>query len=409
MQTLRAQVLIGHLNDYALPDLIGILHHQRETGRLLVEFPNHPGVFDFENGHMIDAQFDVFHGLQAVRVALAQPKASFNFDPQVRPTRRTIDAWSQKVILELFGCWGSEAYLEMPATIAGSRQAIVASSSPPLPLSTAATSALEEARPAAPAEEAAGADNYQAPAAIKEMPAVLLPAPFSSLTPPPHRRRQATLFAGGAACLLLLLGLSATISLTNRARQTDAPPSSAAQPSAVSPGAEAATAATATTAVNAPFGQVADALPAANENSSQASSPIEAKTSSPFSKLRKLNHEPGGATAPDDLRADNEETTTAPPAASPVAVAAAIPAAAKPAGKAEKTAKKQTPDGADGEAVKVVMQVENGRVVRASVVNSRPGMRAYEALALRIARSRRYAAKTGEETMTIKVNPPQPQ
>ncbi len=78
-----------------------------------------------------------------------------------------------------------------------------------------------------------------------------------------------------------------------------------------------------------------------------------------------------------DLQAENEETTATPtpPAASPAAVAAATPAAAKPAGKAEETAKKPTPDGADGEAVKVVMQVENGRVVRASVVNSRPARR----------------------------------
>ncbi len=398
MQTPHAKVLTGHLNDYPLPDLISILHHQRETGRLLVEFPNHPGVFDFEDGHMIDAQFDVFRGLQAVRVALAQPRASFNFDPQVRPTRRTIDAWSQKVILELFGCWGGKAQLEMAA--ADSAGEIAASPSPPPPSFMAITSALEETRPAT-AAAAASADNYQAPAAIEEMP-----APFSSITPPPpDRRRQVTLFAGGAACLLLL-GLSAAIALTNRAHQTDAPPpSSAAQPSAFSPGAEATT-----TAVNALSGQVADALPLANENSSQASSPIEVRTSPSFNKLRKLNHEPGGATVP-DLQAENEETTATPtpPAASPAAVAAATPAAAKPAGKAEETAKKPTPDGADGEAVKVVMQVENGRVVRASVVNSRPGMQAYEALALRIARNRRYAAKTGEETMTIKVNPSQSQ
>jgi len=55
------------------------------------------------------------------------------------------------------------------------------------------------------------------------------------------------------------------------------------------------------------------------------------------------------------------------------------------------------------------MEIENGRVVRAAVANSRPGMQAYEAFALRIARSRRYPAKAGgQETMVIKVNPPQP-
>ena len=52
------------------------------------------------------------------------------------------------------------------------------------------------------------------------------------------------------------------------------------------------------------------------------------------------------------------------------------------------------------------MQIENGRVAQASVANRRPGMEAYEALALRIARSRRYPAKVaGQETVSIKVNP----
>ena len=35
------------------------------------------------------------------------------------------------------------------------------------------------------------------------------------------------------------------------------------------------------------------------------------------------------------------------------------------------------------------MQIENGRVLKASIANPRPGMDSYEALALRIARQRR--------------------
>jgi hypothetical protein len=51
------------------------------------------------------------------------------------------------------------------------------------------------------------------------------------------------------------------------------------------------------------------------------------------------------------------------------------------------------------------MQIENGRVLKASIANPRPGMDSYEALALRIARQRRYAATTnGGETITINVN-----
>jgi hypothetical protein len=55
--------------------------------------------------------------------------------------------------------------------------------------------------------------------------------------------------------------------------------------------------------------------------------------------------------------------------------------------------------------IKVVMQIENGRVLKASIANHKPGMDSYEAMALRIARQRRYpAATTGGETVTITVN-----
>jgi hypothetical protein len=52
------------------------------------------------------------------------------------------------------------------------------------------------------------------------------------------------------------------------------------------------------------------------------------------------------------------------------------------------------------------MQIENGRVLKASIANHKPGRESYEALALRIARQRRYPATvTGGETVTISVRP----
>jgi hypothetical protein len=51
------------------------------------------------------------------------------------------------------------------------------------------------------------------------------------------------------------------------------------------------------------------------------------------------------------------------------------------------------------------MQIENGRVLKASIAHPKPGMDGYEALALRIARQRRFPATTsGAETVTISVN-----
>ena len=53
------------------------------------------------------------------------------------------------------------------------------------------------------------------------------------------------------------------------------------------------------------------------------------------------------------------------------------------------------------------MRIENGRVVQATVGDRRPGAEAYEALALRIARQRRYPAGTSkQETLLMKVDGP---
>ena len=59
------------------------------------------------------------------------------------------------------------------------------------------------------------------------------------------------------------------------------------------------------------------------------------------------------------------------------------------------------------QSVNVVMKIENGRVSQASITNHKVGMDSYEALALRIARQRRYASqKSGEETVRISVTQP---
>jgi hypothetical protein len=52
------------------------------------------------------------------------------------------------------------------------------------------------------------------------------------------------------------------------------------------------------------------------------------------------------------------------------------------------------------------MKIENGRVLQASIANHKPGRENYEALALRIARQRRYpATANGGQTVTITVSP----
>jgi hypothetical protein len=63
---------------------------------------------------------------------------------------------------------------------------------------------------------------------------------------------------------------------------------------------------------------------------------------------------------------------------------------------------------ANAQAIQVVVHVENGRVSRAKVLEHRPGMEEYEALAVRVARARRYSATaSGRETVTVMINPPE--
>src|SRR6266536_323928 len=60
---------------------------------------------------------------------------------------------------------------------------------------------------------------------------------------------------------------------------------------------------------------------------------------------------------------------------------------------------------ANSMAVTVAMEITNGRVTYAAVENRRPGMEAYEASALRIARQRRYPSdKNGQESIVVRVS-----
>src|SRR5215210_2192663 len=105
MQSTSFVALTGHLNDYPLADLIGMLRFRRKTGRLLIEYSIGPCSLYFVEGNLVDAQLNSMGGLQAVLVALSQANASFNFNPLIQPPRRSINEASQKVILELLGCW----------------------------------------------------------------------------------------------------------------------------------------------------------------------------------------------------------------------------------------------------------------------------------------------------------------
>src|SRR5689334_13502180 len=109
MQNNRFVVLTGHLSNYSLSDLVGILRHQKKSGRLLIEYAKGPATLFFENGELIDVHLNDLTGLQAICVLLSQPDASFNFNPLIRSSQRSIDHSMQRVVSELFGCWDESA------------------------------------------------------------------------------------------------------------------------------------------------------------------------------------------------------------------------------------------------------------------------------------------------------------
>jgi hypothetical protein len=146
MQSANFVALTGHLNEYPLADLISILRRRGKTGRLLIEYPVGPCSFFFDAGNLVDAHLNSLGGLQAVLVALSQPNSSFNFNPLVEPTRRSISESSQKVILELMGCW-EERTIDVEA-MQGSGKVFPADQSHDLAL-TSSIDSYQEALPGA--------------------------------------------------------------------------------------------------------------------------------------------------------------------------------------------------------------------------------------------------------------------
>ena len=296
MENNRFVVLTGHLSNYPLSDLVGILRHQRKSGRLLIEYPKGPATFFFQNGELIDARMNDLTGLQAICVALAQPEASFNFNPLIVSPRRSIDPSLQRAVSELFGCW-DETALQIEGT--------------------AAPASLDTPAGTAPRTLSGRRSELLA----------LPPAPSSLV-----QKRSVLL----AAAVVIGVGLSTVIAVTGGFNTNQA---------ATAPLSQAQTPATAPVAT-------------------QAEAPKPS-----FNSVARANR----PERKEEKRTRKEETSKEP----------------------EERA----------QSIKVVMQIENGRVLKASIANPKPGMDSYEAMALRIARQRRFpTTASGAETVTINVS-----
>ena len=360
MASTRFTVLTGHLSQYSLADLIGILRHQRKTGRLLIEYIGSPAILFFKDGNLVDAQYNTLIGVQAIFVAFVQPPAAFNFNPLIQPTRESIDFEQQRVILELLGCWTDDAILVKPIT---PRDEL-------LP--------IDEQRPELRSVEshlALSRAPHSESKALPEVDTILaLPAGPLKLSLPFRSIRRPWVLAVATFCLLLVFGVPTLIAISSKTRKVSSTPATSQLQNSV---AEPTTSST-----------------TVNNTGALAPRPATESTSGAFERKReqvtsKVLSDPVMKNPPSVPAQPNKpaqtDTNTAEPA------------------QAAKT--KQPPT--TGQTVKVVMRIENGRVVQATVGDRRPGAEAYEALALRIARQRRYPPGVSkQETLLMKVDGP---
>lgn len=349
MQDSRFLVLTGHLDNYPISDLVGILRHQRKTGRLLIEYPKGPAVFYFQEGDLVDAQLNDLSGLQAICVALAQPSASFNFNPLIQPSRTSIERSLQRVVSELLGCWDES----------------------PLQIESVATDRTLPDLACLPA-------NSDSPHNLKAGPPEPLALPAAVTQRPAGKEGRPILVMAAAG--LMLLGLSSVIAVTGGFKRVLESSRPTSLPTESRKG-------LATESV----GQ----LPSKSEIRKTSSVPGE------VSKGRELasGFEPSHRQV-DSASLNKRNETSSPGPSSGISSPTNSPS--------PNEEHKRSPEVMPSvESINVVMKIENGRVSQASIANHKAGMDSYEALALRIARQRRYASKvTGEETVRIRLTQP---
>jgi hypothetical protein len=376
-------VLTGRLNEFPLHELVETLRGQRKTGRLQVEFKAGPAALYFRDGALVDARMGSLRGLEALSLALSlqhEDAAAFNFNPLVAPP----DAPHH----------GAE-----PEREAAPREEFVAQPRPHV-IEVEPTSAAEPP-PVSTAASLSGSNAASLPSAPETAPRALPPAPDDVLLEKLNRiegavaaqARRANVERAAYALVIALLVVAGLFWRGRDAAPSEVRPekSNAVSANAQGPRITAdgiAPAGASTAAAQAPS-TTADAASGASAND-----PAQATTTNDPARGATTN-EPARAsetaTARGAMRANTARTSQEASASAPRTDAAT-------ARTSQETSRART------HVVQVRMTVERGRVLRAEVSNPRPGMSAYEALALRMARQRRFPEQfSGQETLRLRV------
>ncbi|MBA2646272.1 MAG: DUF4388 domain-containing protein [Pyrinomonadaceae bacterium] len=402
MQQNHPMMLSGNLNGYTLSDAVGMLHHQGATGRLTVNYPKTPGAFHFKNGKLLDAQIGALFGFQAVHMAMSLPAASFDFEPLIESQRQTITESSQDLIFDfLLKPSASQPHHtaeEMSAPIIGplaaSRPSVREDESVQGPEALASVAILPALIPVKANIEAVNDPPIPDPVAP---PPVVIEEPSPDIfnlrelfreTPHAVSYGRRTILMASAVVPLVIVA-AAFFAFTGQTQRNVAPPPGIADSAIEVPAPEPAMSDGIVSGVHAsPM-----FTPSGNESVSKDVALIALSPAPSTTPARNITRK--------DTASIKDEPRTPPSSRAP-----AISPSADSAALAERP-KISKADNSAGYTVTVVMQVVNGRVAQASILNSRPGMEAYEASALRIARGRRFPSGTeGQEKLHIKVDGP---
>jgi hypothetical protein len=335
-------VLAGHLDEQSLPDIMRSLRVQRKSGRLRVEYADGPGSFFFEEGQLVDAQLGSLRGVEAVHAALALEGSSFNFNPLVKPPERNIDRQGRQFVEDLIESQRREALSE-----------------------------IDVARGDFGASHRAGDLPQRAP--LQLPPAAELVAPLQErlnaveeaiVSTSQRFSRERLIYA---AVISFLVGLSFITTLSvaygplRRARTTAAQPAPAPPANADANGAQPS-AADAKTADAADVSRGrGDSQQTSNAGRSPETSSQQGQSQTPV---------PSSAALIGTRRAEGVTTARG------------------------------------SYVVQVLVEVKDGAVTDARVWNPRPGAAEYEAVALKMARERRYPEGfSGSERLKIMVSP----
>ena len=355
--------LQGHLTDYPLRDLLTIFHSRRETGRLQVDFESAPGIFHFKDGRLINARVGPFEGFSAVNLAFSLSEAPFHFDALDTAPEATINDPHERLMLSRL--------LGFPLADDGdfdSSESIPSRSAPPVntpaEIGRSAATGLPVShntnRIFLTAKETLIWLGLAAGAAAISVTNSILRTAKETLT---YVHRHA--LAASVAAILLLV-VPAGIAITVGLGRNDGRPAADVTAQASNHAPQNPTGSGQSTANES----AQPALPA-DDPARTSQEPI-AKPKSPTQKLKA----PSSAAAPAEPSSDQGST---------------LPK--------EKSRTKNS-----SQLIVVVMNIEKGRVSEAYVKDHHPGLEAYEATAIRLARQRRYSKeKTGTETTVVKV------